>query len=81
MNRKIVNIIFFVFIVVNLGSLIFIISYVVTNKEAFMENPMVFGVNQMNLKECYCSCYNNINPIPISLYFNQTSFSGGENPL
>jgi len=67
------NVLYYALVIVVIGGILFLISYTIKNKEAFTENPLVFGAEKMKLGECNCQCYNDIDREPISLYFNQTS--------
>lgn len=75
MNKKTANILFVGFMIIVLVFMIFVISYMISNKEAFTENPFVYGAKKLNLGNCNCVCYDDIVITPIYLYFNQTSFS------
>ena len=74
-SKKQANILFVVLIIVVFAFIIFAIYYMISNREAFMENPFMYGAKKMNLKECYCNCYNDYDTQPTSLYFNHTFLS------
>jgi len=75
MNQKTANFLFVVLIIVVFVSIIFTISYMIKNKEAFTENPLSYGAKKMDLGQCSCMCFNDVNTLPISLNFNKTSVS------
>jgi len=75
LTPKIANRLFVMLIIVVLVFVVFAVSFMLKNKEAFTENPFVYGAKKMDLGQCNCNCYKEDNPQPISFYFNQTSFS------
>ena len=77
LTKKQSDILFLMLIIMVLGFILFAVYYMVSNKEAFTENPFTYGAEKMDLGDCNCVCYNNGFAQPKSLYFNSTSFSGG----
>ena len=75
LNKQQANALFVILVIVVLGFVIFATYYMISNREAFTTNPLIYGAEKMNLGECYCNCYDNVNAQPISFYFNSTSFS------
>lgn len=75
LTKQQANLLFVVLIIVVLACVIFVTYFMISNREAFMSNPLIYGAKKMNLGECYCTCYNNVNSQPTSFYFNSTSFS------
>ena len=77
LNQKTSSILFVLLIIVVFTFVIFTVYYMVSNKEAFTENPFIFGAKKMHLGNCHCNCFDGVNPQPKSFYFNQTSFGQG----
>ena len=74
-TKRQANALFVMLIIVVLGFVIFATYFMISNRNAFIENPLVYGAKKMNLGDCYCNCYNDVNAQPLSFYFNSTSFS------
>lgn len=53
--------------------MIFVVYYMINNKEAFTENPFIFGANGIG-GEVSCSCTQKINDEEVYFAFNQTDF-------
>jgi len=68
------NALFVMLIIVVFIFVVFAVSYMIKNKEAFTENPFVYGAKKLDLGQCSCACYDGNTPQPISFYFNQSSF-------
>jgi len=75
LTQRTSSILFALLIIVVFIFIVFTVYYMVSNKEAFTKNPFVYGAEKLQLGDCYCNCYDGINPLPKSFYFNQTSFS------
>ena len=55
--------------------MIFTIYYLINNKEAFTSNPFTYGVEKMNLGQCYMSCYPEGSFTPINFLINSSYLS------
>jgi hypothetical protein len=75
MDTKIKDRLFVILIIVVFIFVIFTVSYLIKNKEAFTSNPFIYGAKKMKLGNCNCVCFNGVNQQPISLNFNSTSLS------
>jgi hypothetical protein len=73
-TKKQANILFVVLIIVVFAFVIFATYFMISNREAFLSNPLVYGAKKMDLGDCYCNCYKDTNTQPTSFYFNSTSF-------
>lgn len=71
MNKRTATFLFVTLIIVVVVFMIFTIRYMIKNKEAFMENPFIYGAEKMGNVEC--SCVQN-NGIPVYFAFNDTDF-------
>jgi uncharacterized protein YxeA len=71
MNKRTATFLFVALIIVVVIFMIFTARYMVKNKEAFVENPFIYGANKMGNVEC--SCMQN-KDIPIYFAFNDTDF-------
>ena len=74
LTKETANRLFVVLIIVVLGFIVFASYYMISNKQAFTENPFIFGAKKMNLGNCNCVCSNGGFTSQQYLYFNQTSF-------
>lgn len=74
LTSKTANTLFVVLIIVVISFVIFVTYYMINFKEAFTENPFVYGAKKLDLGQCSCSCFDENTPQPISFYFNQTYF-------
>jgi len=76
LTKKNANLLFVVLIIVVLGFIVFASYYMISNKQAFTENPFIYGAKKLNLNNCYCTCQGNSGIASQTyLYFNQTSFA------
>ena len=74
LTKRTSSILFVVLIIVVLVFVVFTVYYMISNKQAFTENPFIFGAKKMNLGDCNCVCSNGGFTQQQYLYFNQTSF-------
>ena len=78
MNKKLVDVLFVGMIILNIVFILFTTSYLLKNKEAFFDQPFVYGAERMGLEGCSAMCYNNDSQKPIYLYWNSTHFIQGQ---
>lgn len=69
--NKIIDKIYILLMILVVVFMIWTGYYVRTNKEAFFENPFIFGANKMK-GEVYCNCHQLIVDKRIDFAFNQT---------
>lgn len=70
MNKKTATFLFIFLMIVVVIFMIFTVRYMIKNKEAFTENPLVYGAKQMGNVEC--NCVQN-NGVPVYFAFNDTN--------
>jgi len=75
LTKKQANILFVLLIVIVFTFIIFVTYFMISNKNAFTENPFIYGVKKMDLSQCYCNCFKENSQLSISFYINKTSFS------
>jgi len=75
LTKKQANTLFVILILFVIVSLTVIMYYIITYKEAFISNPLSYGVKKMNLGQCTLTCYSEGNYEPKFYQINSTSFS------
>jgi len=65
---------YYVLIFVVLVFLVFVVYYITSNKEAFFENPFIYGARKMGNVECSCVQYDETTGLPVAFSFNETTF-------
>ena len=75
LTKKQARYLFVGFIILNLILFCVVIYYLYTYKEAYLSNPLSYGVKKLNLGQCTMTCYSEGNYQPVSFSINSTSFS------
>jgi len=73
MSYKIINFVYYALIILIVIFITYTIYYMVSNKEAFTENPFVYGASKMK-GDIYCSCQQNIEGRIYQFAFNKTNW-------
>jgi hypothetical protein len=73
MKRKTVDAIYFGLIILVVIFIMFVAYYMVANKEAFVDNPFVFGASKMR-GDVHCTCQQLIEDKKYQFAFNKTDW-------
>ena len=71
MNQKTATGLFVILIFLVVIFMGWVVNYMIKNKEAFVENPLIYGAEKMGNVECSCIQYQN--DVPIHFAFNDTN--------
>lgn len=74
-KKTIYSIIFLIVILVNLGTCIYLYTYLKSNAKDCIANPLIYGANLIGDKEnkVDCTCYESTQYGMIPIYFNKTT--------
>ena len=74
-KKTIYNLIILIVILINLGTCIYIYTFLKSNAKDCMTNPLIYGANLIGDKEnsVECSCFEDTKYGLVPIYFNKTS--------
>lgn len=73
LTKKQIDIIYLSIIIIVIVFMLFVAYYMITNKEAFLDNPFVYGASKMD-GDVYCSCNQIIGDQRFIFEFNKTDW-------
>lgn len=70
-RKKSFEILFLLLILLVITFMIFVVYYMVSNKEAFINNPLLYGIQKMD-GDIYCTCMQELDDKVVMFGFNET---------